>query len=384
MSRIVVIVVVIIVLLGAVGAGLYFFGPDELKQQIGLGEPTPVPEGPAPTPTEDPGVDIVVAKIDLPIGTYITDTQALLDVENISTLRYEERAEMLFREAEIGKIREMVLDVPLFAGDPLEKDFLSLPGLSQRIPTPEPDRPRPKAFPLEVDKYTGVGDQIMVGDSVDVVATFVMQRTIYNPPEKQQVGPGSGGAEQEAPEPVDGEEEAPPVDQTGSSTILPSLDDNEEWVRSKTTQEFFSTKTIVQRAKVLAILRPPPPTPVPVSEEDQQPEEEDAEEAPPPTATPEDGGPPTTVTEGTWQVVLALNDQQTEIISFAQLSGAELTLVLRGAGDNVHEETLGATFDLMLSEFGLPMPEPYKPYIYPVEVLQPEPTRTPAPEIRIP
>jgi pilus assembly protein CpaB len=380
MRRVIVIILVLLLVLGGAAAGIYFFGPDDLKQNIpGMAPPTPTPEV-QPEPTEDPGVNIVVARIDLPVGTFITDTQNLLDTENISTLRYEEQAERLFRQSEIGDIREKVLTVPLFAGDPLEKTFLAEAGLSQKIPTREPNRPRPKAYPIEVDKYTGVANHIMTGDSVDVVATFKVVRRIYLPPSLGvQIRGGEEGVGMVAEEETGQEQGAEGAPVENQQQTAPPASQS----RAIETREFYSTKTIVQRAKVLDILRPPPPTPVPVAEEDQPPE--DAEATPTPRPQPKQGdGPPTQITEGTWFVILALNDQQAELIEFAKQSEANITLVLRGAGDSAYEDTIGTTFDLMLSEFGLPMPEPEDPFVFAPDVLTPEPTSTPRTDIRIP
>jgi WD40 repeat protein/Flp pilus assembly protein CpaB len=77
-----------------------------------------------PEPTEDPGVNIIVARIDLPSGTVLYDTQALLYTENISTLRYEEQAERLYTAAQMSELQDAKVLVPLFAGDPVERSFV--------------------------------------------------------------------------------------------------------------------------------------------------------------------------------------------------------------------------------------------------------------------
>jgi pilus assembly protein CpaB len=57
-----------------------------------------------------------------------------------------------------------------------------------------------------------------------------------------------------------------------------------------------------------------------------------------------------------------------------------LVLVLRGAGDTAFEPTIGVTLDLLLSEFGLPLPQPPPYYVIGEDAqLIPAPTRTPAP-----
>lgn len=373
MKRIAIILIVVIVLFVVAAAGIYFFGPEDLKQQVGLSEPTPTPDPTALEPTPDPGVDIIVARIDLEVGTYITNTEVMLDRQNISTLRYEEDAGDLFRYDQMSEVRNMVLDAPVLAGEPVKKSFLTLPGLAQQIPTPAPQRPRPKAYPLQVDSFTGVADQIMVGDSVDVLATFRVTRRVHQPPNFLPIGGlEEGGAIPEAP--PEGEPSA-----TGEGMVMETREIQE--------QEFVTTKTIVQRAKVLAILRPPPPTPVPVPEEDQAQEEAPPEDAPPPEAAPaeeEPSGPPTDIREGFWQVIVAVNDQQAELIEFSQQSGARVTLVLRGSDDQAYEETVGVTLDLLVSEFGLPLPQPEDPFVFAAEVLTPLPTRTPAPQVRVP
>jgi len=84
--------------------------------------------------------------------------------------------------------------------------------------------------------------------------------------------------------------------------------------------------------------------------------------------------------ENQWQVVvLALTDQQAELIELSQKLEARITLVLRGSGDTSQEKTVGATFDLLVSEFGLPMPEPENPFVFAPDVLTPQPTRTSIP-----
>jgi hypothetical protein len=40
-----------------------------------------------------------------------------------------------------------------------------------------------------------------------------------------------------------------------------------------------------------------------------------------------------------------------------QTEGAKLSLVLRGAGDDAFDSTVGGTINLLLSDFGLPKPQ---------------------------
>ncbi|NJN67813.1 MAG: hypothetical protein HC884_14445 [Chloroflexaceae bacterium] len=239
-------IIVLLIVLIVAAAVLFFvfpqFLPLPVQQAVGLAEPpteTPTTGPGTPIPTQDPGKNIFVAKIDLPENTVITDTNILLEVRNIPTIQYEGQAEELFEYTQASQLIGKVLDVPLIAGTPIQKSFLSDPGLSQRIPTAEPNRPRPKGYPIEVDSLRGVGDQIKAGDMVDVLATFVVPRTIFQPPKPGPALPQAG--------------------ENGQITFVqPPVE-----IGAETTNNFFSTKTLVQRAKVLAILRPPPPPPAP-------------------------------------------------------------------------------------------------------------------------
>jgi pilus assembly protein CpaB len=68
---------------------------------------------------------------------------------------------------------------------------------------------------------------------------------------------------------------------------------------------------------------------------------------------------------------MAINDQEAEYIEFARASDARVTLVLRGANDDQLEETTGASLDLLVTDLGLPVPEPLLP---PAIVSFPDPT----------
>lgn len=292
-------------------------------------------------PTEPPVVEAVRARVDIPANTVITDSVTLLEVITIPQSEFDSDENF----STVGQIEGQLTVRPFRANELIVKSGLVEPGLSQQIPTAEPDRASDKAYPLVVNNLTGVADQVKPGDFVDVVATFLVPRPVSTLTESQTV-PGADDT----------------VDQTVGNVLA--------------DQPLRSTKTIVQRAQVLRVIRPPVST---------EPTPEGEIEAPPVDDTGQPIQPADTVaggviTPGTWTLVLAINDQEAELLEFAISAEARVVLVLRGAGDGAFEPTIGATLDLLIDEFGLPLPQPLNPYVVGVEEqLTPQPTRTPAP-----
>ncbi len=335
-----VIVILIIGLILVIGAAALFF----LLQQpgggglVGVAQPTPA------LPTEVPEVEIVRARVDIPANTLIADT-TLLDVITIPQTEFDPDQNFSRTGEIVGKLTTR----PFRANEFIVKAGLTEPGLSQQIPTAEPNRARDKAYPFIVNNLSGVADRIVPGDFVDVVATFSVPRRESYPTGRR-------------------------IEEQGGAAV-PVTE------RSLNDLTFNSTKTIVQRAQVLQIVRPPVAT----------------DATPEPGAAPESGSLPQVdasgqpiepgsgqasgaITAGAWTLLLALNDQEVELMEFALASNARMVLVLRGAGDTDFEPTIGATLDLLISEFGLPLPYNQPPQVVGEDVaLTPEPTRTPAP-----
>jgi pilus assembly protein CpaB len=308
------------------------------------------PEIPPP-PTKVPLVPVVQARVDLEANTLLNDP-TVLEVAEVQITEFDEAQEF----SKINDVLGKLLINPVPAGRPIRRADLRDPGLAQRIPTPEPGQPRVKAYPLFVNNLSGVADQIGVNDFVDVVATFSVERQIVRPGPLQVI----------------------------------NVNDNDQIIREfefGETQTFFTTKTIIQRAQVLQIVRPAIPT-APAEGAGTSP----TETIPPPQSSSlprvDASGQPiisgqvveggtggvSTLTEGFWLVVLGLTDQEIELMEFALQSNARIILALRGAGDAAVEETSGVTLDLLVREFGLPLPRPLQPRVYSEEeVFQPTP-----------
>lgn len=310
------------------------------------------PEAP-PTPTTVPLVSVVQARVDLDANTVINDP-ALLDVVQVPVTEFDEKNEFSNINDVLGKL----LVNPVVAGQSIRRDNVRDPGLAQRIPTAEPGQAQVKAYPILVNSLSGVADQVAINDFVDVIATFAVERQIIRPSASEQV------------------------------LTVNDVDRTVRPYEYGETQTFFTTKTIIQRAQVLQILRPAVPpaaegeagattsttttgtTGAPAVDESGQ-----------PINQPVDGTTSAnTLTEGDWVVVLALTDQEIELLEFANQSSARVVLVLRGTDDTAIETTSGVTLDLLVREFGLPLPQPLPPRVYgEAEVFTPQPTPTPRP-----
>jgi pilus assembly protein CpaB len=293
--------------------------------------PTPTGVQIAP-PTEPPKKQIVVARIDIPANSVLTDTETFLQLGEISEADFNARPRDYFTSSSElqGKVTLRLISAgePIFLGDVQEA------GLSLQIPPAAPNEARPKAFPLRVENLSGVADQITPGDFVDVIASFRMTRTFLRPG----------------------------VDEQGQIII-----------KEESIADLLSTKTLVQNVQVLKVVKPPAApegTPTPGGEpppEQAGPPETDASGQPVGAGgaegQPEQPGGQTQ-TPGTWILVLAVTDQEAEIIKFSREQSNAITLVLRGRGDTATETTIGATLDLLISTYGLPIPDPAAPALF--------------------
>jgi pilus assembly protein CpaB len=324
-------------LLIAAGAAAFLFF---VLQGQGLGDTSPSPAELAPTPI--PEVEVVVARIDIPRGAVISDTETYLTTEPIGLDAYDADPENYLRS--VDEARGLLAVNSIARGTTVRQADLAEPGLAQSMPTAVGDEPRPKALPLLVNNLTGVADLIQQGDSVDVLISFQIDVT--------GVGAGIG---------------------TDPTSQLPVIVPVERQFEAQRT-----TKTIVQNVEVLRIVRQqtqavavegePTAEPEVISGEGEGPSED-------PAVTTEEGAeaPP----PANWILVLAVTDQEAELIKFAQEEGQRLVLVLRGSGDQDEEETTGVTLDLLINQYGVPLPDPFSGNQS--QPLTPVPTTAPTP-----
>jgi pilus assembly protein CpaB len=270
-----------------------------------------------PTPTV-PMVEVIGARIDIPADTVITDTGELLQRVEITEDEFESGANDYIRN--MADVRGQITLLSIPAQAPILRRNLAEPGLSQRIPESDDFfESRPKAYPLQVNSLTGVADQVVEGDEVDIVATFAVEQYVQ-------------------------------------------VDENRI-----ETDTYFTTKTLIQRAEVLRIIRPGR-TP---SEEGEEGGPEPGSDVSPegePGAEVDEGGRPVeqgtdtaTLRTGNWVLILALTNQEIEVLEYTRRVDSRITLALRGRNDEDIEDTLGATIGILFSEFDLPVPGPSGP-----------------------
>ncbi len=334
--------------LAAAAAGLFIY-----FTQI----PPPVPDGALipMTATTVPLRKVVKARSDIAQNIVLTDTETFLTLADIPETEYNAAPNSYFTSP--GALASKVSLRGINAEEIIRADMVIDAGLSLQIPVADAGQPRPKAIAIQVSNLTGVGDQVKPGDFVDLVMTFRVQRVVIRP-----------------------------AFVTDPATGVTSVQPREE------VADLVTTKTLVQNVQVLSILRPPPPpeaegTPTaaaggaPAVDSSGQP-------IAPGAAAPGEGssgfsqqGGTTRITDGFWTLMIAVTDQEAELINFARAQQPDIpiTLVLRGRGDTTTETTVGATLELLLDRFGLPAPEPVRLAPQTDAQLTPLPTRTPAP-----
>ncbi|HNP84972.1 MAG: Flp pilus assembly protein CpaB [Chloroflexi bacterium SZAS-1] len=303
-----------------------------------------------PQPTQEVKRKIVVARIDIPNNTLITDTVTLLTTIDIPETEFAAASGQYFTSPEELLYKQTLRTVAF--NERIRKADVTEPGLSIQIPTAQPNQPRVKAITFQVNNLSGVADQIRPGDFVDVLSSFIIKRTYLRP------GVGDQGQITIKEEPFSGQ----------------------------------TTKTLLQNVQVLQIRKPAPapegtPTPGGAAPANAGPPQTDANGQP--VAAGDNGtaangqeanaSNANTFQPGSWLVILAVSDQQAEILKFAIEQGTGITLVLRGGGDSAIENTTGATLDLLVSRYGLPLPQPEVPALSQPNDLTPVPTTNAAP-----
>lgn len=272
-------------------------------------------------PTAEPTVPIVKAEIDIAAGTVLTNTEGLLTMEMVPMSQFVPNVNL----SSVEEARDMVTTSGINANDTLRKDMLRKAGLAQKIPVAADGQAAVKAFPIQVNNLSGVADLVQPGDFVDVLASFSMDVVTFRP----------GGLTTE---------------EGATKAIITEQQSNEG-----------STKVLLQDVEVLDIIKPAPPA------EGEGSGDGSGEQAPPPPPESTEGGdgaqttpPPSTagntLQSGNWVIVVAVTNQEAEVLRFALDRGIGITTILRAAGDHTTERTVGATMRILVDNYGMPIP----------------------------
>jgi pilus assembly protein CpaB len=309
-------------------------------------QPQVTPPDVSPQPTQEVKRRIVIARIDIPSNTVLTDTETFLSTIEIPESEFNSAAGQYFASPNDLLNKQTVRQINF--NERIRKADITEPGLSILIPTALPNQPRPKAITVQVNNLSGVADQIRPGDFVDMLASFDIQRTI----------------------------------------IRPGFGENNQIVFKEESFTGHATKALIQNVQVLQILKPAVPQGTPGAEggapaaqqQGSGPPQTDANGQPVQQGqagdqTAQPTGPQTTGTfqTGDWILTLAMTDQQAEILKFSVETGT-ITLTLRGRGDTGVDTTVGSTLSILVAQFGLPLPSGAMPDVVSPNDLTPVPT----------
>jgi pilus assembly protein CpaB len=292
-----------------------------LSGGLGIGgpaEPTPKPTA-FGAPTAVPMIQIVVANQPIPINTILTADL----IEQYFELKQVPRDEVTMENPVFTpeQLRDKVTVTSLEPNVPLRRSQFMGVSLSHRIPQGK----RAVTLVLEEWAYGFIDLGIVRGDFVDVIVSGPIQLNFPQPYPPCEQREGLEGLEVV---------EAMPCPPLSPVALL-------------------SVKTVLQDIEVLDVIS----ITETVVEEPPTPEEAEATtegEGPPPTPTP---SPPTG-----WIIILAVTDQQAEVVDFALGEGMGVDFLVRARGDHSLETTTGITTWILIDTYGVPVPRliPYE------------------------
>jgi pilus assembly protein CpaB len=291
------------VVLALVAGALLFLYLNQVTQQVSV----------QVTPTPRPPVDVVVVTKDLKAGTILAGD--MLKREPFPADHPNAAADTV-RDLSEAIDRVVIADVK--SGTALKRGDL------QALPFVLPKGK--KAMALFVDDLSSVGGLVRERDYVDVVISGKIK--LASPSDKAVPTP------RPAAKPQAGEDE----DQV--AIVQPV---NEQTV----------VKAVLQRIQVLKVIQPQnAQTAQQQQQQAQQQQAAGATPAPTPVAPPQGR-----ISNAKAIVILAVTDQEAELLRFAGDTGG-LQMILRGRDDTDHEETKGMTLDILIRDYGLPVPRP--------------------------
>lgn len=329
-------------LLAGAGALGYFFM---------TGEGGPLAKNTRPTATPRLDKQVVQAAIDLPAGVLISTTEVLTLAE-IPGDEYAAAPKSYFLTMDELKGQKTVQD--LTGGEPIQPSQVRPAGLADLIPTPAPGQPSMRAFSIQVNPLTGVADQIQSGDYVDILASFNM-----DVPTIRYVQPLTRTEETVTdPEGV--------WTQQGEGILEHTEEGN--------------TKVLLQDIMVLQVVKAPEPVVDASATPEATPTAEPTKQS---IQTPKNAAG-TTFLQGNYMLVVAVTNQEAEILRFVLDRGIGMSALLRATGDHTTQRSVGATLRILADNFGLPVTSALASQTHPQPLLPLQDTQQFAPIVPTP
>lgn len=298
--------VIIIALLLALGLGVAAFLYITAGTPI---DPDNPPAGTVPTIIPEPDIEILEAASDIPANRLITgaDRESLFQV---SPVRPSEVTDNDVRADEFSSlIQGQVTKSSIRGGDRIKKDAFRAAGVAELIPTAVPGQSSRKAMTVFIND---LGNIAADGNTADIIASYNVSSWFM---------------------------EFSSVNREGDLTY------------EKREYPDVTTKVIGQNIPILKVLPPtiidpqtgaqPAPAAPPVPGPDGV--------IPPPQPTTE----PVFVQGSQWQVVLAVTEQEAELIDYTRNKLGFLSLIIRRADDQEIVSTTGVTMDLLMRLYGV-------------------------------
>lgn len=258
-----------------------------------------------PTATPTPAIaHIVVAAVDIPQGTTIT--QSMVTTKDVSLSEAPSDAFTL-PERVIGQTARASIASGQYVPQAALTGAVGAQNITGELQTGD------RAMALQADELSGVGTLIQPGDRVDVLMTFTTDAA------------GNG--------------EIPLIYIAPRGFTIPGCTDTLV-CDTKITVNPGSTKVVLQNIRVVGTLLSSAPTP--------------GAEA---SATPASGP---LISGRTELVIVAVTDQQAEVLRFGQLLKASMTLLLRSPADAAASPavTTGIVLKNLIDQYGVLPPQP--------------------------
>jgi pilus assembly protein CpaB len=287
---------------------------------------------PAPTPTAQPTlVPVVVAARDIPANTVIT-----ADDIQVTEVPQDDVAPGTVQR--VDQVVGQVASGPLVRGQRILQANLLVPGLGDLL------QPGKRAVALPVDRVSALGGLIQPNDTIDIVYSVRITLTRVLPTQPLElVDATQGYAQQEGVELAPYGE--PP---TGPTYPFPG-EPGSRFIVSDEGGGSPVVKLVLQKIRVLQVIAgdrtvvPGMTAPQPAGE---------GTPTPVPETTPVPGTPLPPVD----LLIIEVDPQQAEVITFLLDQQARYQVLLRSRGDDQDATTSGLTYDRLVSQYGLPVP----------------------------